>query len=226
MFEYELPKLPYDYNHFEPKISEQIMILHHKKHHQNYINNLNKKLEKTNYSDSSIGSLIIKVFNDPSLDSRLKDEILFHAGGHYNHSLYWLVMGSRIEDITIQFKQQIENDFKSFDNFKSEFINSALNVLGIGWQYLCFDPKKQKLILFSTYNQDTPLVHDFFPIIACDLWEHAYYLQYKTEKKKFLEIWFSLIDWKNVNVFFDMAKRNKYVDFFSDGKVDLMEDLE
>lgn len=221
MTKYELPDLPYSHEHFEPFIPKEIMDLHHKTHHQTYINNLNKFLEQTEYPECYIGQLIHLINKDVSLDPKLKSALLFNAGGHYNHSLYWKCMENDKLTANPALLTQIEKDFGTFENLKEKFLAAALSVLGIGWQYLCYDPKESKLVLFSTFQQGTPLPDGLFPLLACDLWEHAWYLKFKADKKTFLTKWMDVINWDNVSIFFDLAVRNKMVDFLHDGNVDV-----
>lgn len=222
MTEYKLPNLPYAHKDLEPFLTEEIMLLHHKTHHQTYINNLNISLKLTEYPECNIGELIILITKDVSLEQGLKDKLLFNAGGHYNHSLYWKCMDTKTtSEPNIPLTKQIEKDFGSLENLKKEFLAAAGSVLGIGWQFLCYDYENKKLVLHSTFQQGTPLCKNLFPILACDLWEHAWYLKFRANKKDFLAQWMTIINWENVSVFYDMAVKKRIVDFISDGKVDL-----
>ncbi|KRH95075.1 Manganese superoxide dismutase [Pseudoloma neurophilia] len=221
MTEYKLPELQYAHNEFEPVISEEIMKLHHTVHHQNYVNGLNLHLKSLEEPECNIGELIILINKDVTIEPKKKEIILFNAGGHYNHSFYWKCMSKTPTKPNIPLTKQMERDFGSFDEFKKAFLASTLSVFKIGWQFLCYDPKNKKLAFYSTEQHGTPFEEGLLPILACDLWEHAWYLKYKTNKKEFLTKWMDLINWDNVSVFYDLAIKNKIVDFLSDGNVDL-----
>lgn len=221
MTEYKLPDLPYKHDELEPIIPKKIMKLHHLKHHQNYVNGLNTLLKQLKEPECHIGELIILIHKDMTIDKKLKDKILFNAGGHYNHSFYWKCMTRQETQPNITLMAQIVRDFGSMEEFKEKHLQSIMNTYEVGWHFLCFDTAKSKLTFLSTTQHGTPLVHSLLPILACDLWEHAWYLKYTVNKKKFLTKWQTLINWDNISVFYDMAVRAKNVDFLSDGNVDL-----
>lgn len=226
MTQYKLPDLPYEHKEFEPVISEEIMKLHHLKHHQNYVNGLNVLLKELEEPECHIGELITLINKDITIDKKIKKKILFNAGGHYNHSLYWKCMTKLVTSPNIPLTQQIERDFGSMEEFKEKHLASILATYEVGWNFLCYDIKNKKLTFFSTAQHGTPFEHDLFPILACDLWEHAWYLKYKVSKKDFLTAWMDLINWDNVSVFYDIAVQNRIVDFLPDGNVDLFLDVE
>lgn len=175
MSEHTLPQLPYAYNALEPAISEEIMTIHHTKHHQLYITNLNNAIKAYNSAISS---------NDVRKQIELQGAIKFNGGGHINHSLFWKNLapssqgGGQLQDGPL--KQAIERDFGSLDNLKSTFNATIATIQGSGWGWLGFNPKNSKLEVVNTQNQDPLISHH--PIIGVDAWEHAFYLQYKNVK--------------------------------------------
>ncbi|KIJ94584.1 hypothetical protein K443DRAFT_683612 [Laccaria amethystina LaAM-08-1] len=183
-----LPDLPYPYDALEPYISRQIMELHHKKHHQTYVNALNAA--EAAYARAST----------PKERIALQAALKFNGGGHINHSLFWKNLapsaevkkgtGGILKDGPL--KQAIERDFGSLDNLKKQFNEATLGIQGSGWGWLGFNPTANRLELATTPNQD-PLLH-IFPIIGVDIWEHAFYLQYLNVKADYLKAIWSVID--------------------------------
>ncbi|KAI6017907.1 manganese superoxide dismutase [Pisolithus marmoratus] len=175
-----LPELPYAYNALEPHISEQIMKLHHTKHHQAYVNGLNAAEEAYAKSTSTKEKI--------ALQSALK----FNGGGHINHSLFWKNLspvnesGGRLSEGPL--KDALERDFRSVDNFKKRFNAATAAIQGSGWGWLGYNPATEKLEIVTTPNQDPLISH--VPIIGIDIWEHAFYLQYYNVKADYLNaIW-------------------------------------
>ncbi|KAF9495785.1 manganese superoxide dismutase [Pleurotus eryngii] len=187
-----LPNLPYDYNALEPFISEEIMKLHHQKHHQTYVNGLNAAEES--YASAQSTKEQIK------LQSALK----FNGGGHINHSLFWKNLapasgdGGKLPDGPL--KQAIERDFGSVEEFKKRFNTTTAAVQGSGWGWLGFNPTTEKLEVTTTPNQDPLITHA--PIIGVDIWEHAFYLQYKNVKPDYLNAIWNVINFKEAETRF------------------------
>ncbi|WFD28874.1 superoxide dismutase [Malassezia nana] len=187
MTEYSLPPLPYEYNALEPFISADIMQVHHGKHHQTYVNNLNAST---------------KAYNDAvqAQDVRKQMELLtavkFNGGGHINHALFWKSMapvsqgGGQLKDGPL--KQAIDKDFGDFEKFKAAFTTKALGIQGSGWCWLGLS-KNGRLDLVIAKDQDTLTTHH--PIIGWDGWEHAWYLQYKNDKASYLKQWWNVVNW-------------------------------
>ncbi|KAG8686493.1 hypothetical protein FRC08_012485, partial [Ceratobasidium sp. 394] len=172
-----LPDLPYAYNALEPYISEEIMTLHHKKHHQTYVNGYNTAVESLN-----------KLVGDPSSARQqiaLQSAIKFNGGGHINHSLFWKNLapasgaGGKLKAGPLA--DAINRDFKSFENFKKEFNAASLGIQGSGWGWLVLNTSNQRLDIITTPNQD-PVLPPYVPLFGVDMWEHAFYLQYKNVK--------------------------------------------
>ncbi|ASD30508.1 superoxide dismutase [Chlamydia abortus] len=188
---YTLPPLPYDYSALEPVISAEIMHLHHQKHHQGYINNLNEALKKLDLAD---------VQQDLTQLIALEPTIRFNGGGHINHSLFWEMLAPIGQGGGVPPKhgllKLIEKFWGTFDNFLKEFIKFAAPIQGSGWAWLGFCPEKQELTLHATVNQD-PLeaTTGKVPLLGVDVWEHAYYLQYKNVRLDYLKAIPQVINW-------------------------------
>ncbi|AUX84677.1 superoxide dismutase [Acinetobacter sp. ACNIH2] len=193
---YTLPHLPYAYDALEPHIDAKTMEIHHRKHHQTYINNINAGIEGTPWENLTVEQLVTQVNNVPT---QLKNNIINNAGGHANHSLFWTIMspqggGQPIGKIAVA----IEAELGGFDNFKEAFTKAALTRFGSGWAWLTVTPD-QKLLVESSANQDSPLMQGHTPILALDVWEHAYYLKYQNRRPEYISAFFNVIDWQEVN---------------------------
>ena len=195
-----LPKLPYSYDALEPYIDKQTMEVHHSKHHQTYVDKLNKALE--NYNEDKSLNLLLKKASDSNTAIRN------NAGGHFNHSLFWQLLspnpnGEKSIPLT-KLSEAINNQFKSFDNFKKEFTEIALKTFGSGWCWLILQEGKLKIT--STPNQDNPLMNmaseNGKPILALDIWEHAYYLKYQNKRADYITNWWNIINWKKAEELF------------------------
>ena len=193
---YTLPHLPYAYDALEPHIDAKTMEIHHRKHHQTFINNINAGIEGTPWENLTVEQLVTQVNNVPT---QLKNNIINNAGGHANHSLFWTIMspqggGQPIGKIAVA----IEAELGGFDNFKEAFTKAALTRFGSGWAWLTVTPD-QKLLVESSANQDSPLMQGHTPILALDVWEHAYYLKYQNRRPEYISAFFNVIDWQEVN---------------------------
>lgn len=199
---YTLPHLPYPYDALEPHIDAKTMEIHHRKHHQTYINNINAGIEGTPWENLTVEQLVTQVNNVPT---QLKNNIINNAGGHANHSLFWTIMspqggGQPIGKIAVA----IEAELGGFDNFKEAFTKAALTRFGSGWAWLTVTPD-QKLLVESSANQDSPLMQGHTPILALDVWEHAYYLKYQNRRPEYISAFFNVIDWQEVNRRYEQA---------------------
>lgn len=193
---YSLPKLPYAYDALEPNIDTQTMEIHHTKHHQTYINNINVAIEGTEWEKLSVEALVSKVNEVPA---ELKNNVINNAGGHANHSLFWTVMspqggGEPIKEIA----EAIEKDIGGFEKFKEAFTKAALTRFGSGWAWLSVTPEK-KVIVESSANQDSPLMNGNIPVLGLDVWEHAYYLKYQNRRPEYIAAFFNVVNWEEVN---------------------------
>lgn len=189
-------KIKLDYVSLEPYIDDKTLDIHYNKHYQKYVDNLNRLLKEGNYKYNSIYDLIENI---DSINLNDRGEILFNLGGVVNHYLYFYGMSDRGNNKPIgRIKDDIEIYFNTYDEFKSEFKKSAMNLQGSGYTFLVLDDKKN-LKIINTSNQDTPYYYGFIPIITLDLWEHAYYLKYQNRKEEYVNAWFNLIDFVKVN---------------------------
>ncbi|KAF9269466.1 manganese and iron superoxide dismutase [Marasmius fiardii PR-910] len=196
-FLHTLPDLPYPYNALEPHISEEIMKLHHQKHHQTYVNGLNAAEEAYTKSASSKERIALQ----PALK--------FNGGGHINHTLFWNNLapangdGGKLSDGPL--KQAIERDFGSVENFKKSFNTKTAAIQGSGWGWLGYNSTTKKLEIVTTANQDPLISHE--PIIGVDIWEHAFYLQYKNVKPDYLNAIWNVINFKEAEKRFVEASK-------------------
>jgi Fe-Mn family superoxide dismutase len=191
---YILPKLNYNYNALEPFIDEQTMVIHHTKHHQAYVDNLNNALDKhPELFEKDLESLLK---NLESLPQDIKTAVQNNGGGHYNHQLFWELLTPNQEPINNELLKVIEKDFGSFDNFKEAFTNAAKTRFGSGWAWLVLT-NENKLVVTSTANQDTPL-HLGKPLLALDVWEHAYYLKYQNRRPDYISAFWNIVNWNKV----------------------------
>ena len=193
---FTLPDLPYDFNALEPYIDARTMEIHHGKHHQAYIDNLNKALEK---APALQGKTIEEILRDPSSwPEEVQTAIRNHGGGHYNHSLFWKAMSSNAGgQPTGELLDKINASFGSFDEFKKKFSDSAITRFGSGWGWLSVD-SAGSLRVTSTPNQDCPLMEGLKPILGIDVWEHAYYLLYQNRRPEYVENFWNVINWDQV----------------------------
>jgi Fe-Mn family superoxide dismutase len=199
---YSLPDLPYDYNALEPVISAEIMELHHSKHHQTYVTNLNAATEQ--YEEA--------VHNgDLSKQIALQGAIRFNGGGHINHDIFWTNLAPQSQgggdDPTGELMTKIEQTFGSFEDFKTKFSAQTAAVQGSGWGWLGYNQAKDSLEIVTMPNQD-PLKGStgLEPLLGVDVWEHAYYLQYKNVRPDYLKAIWEVVNWNNVNERFVKAK--------------------
>lgn len=194
---YVLPELPYSYDALEPFFDKQTMELHHSKHHQTYVNNANAALAEL---DDEFGQLPVETLIS-QLDTLPADKrriLRNNAGGHANHSLFWSILKLNTE-LRGALKSAIIRDFGSVDAFKAEFEKAAASRFGSGWAWLVY--KDGKLHVVSTANQDSPLMGEVisgasgYPIIALDVWEHAYYLHYQNRRPDYIKAFWSVVNW-------------------------------
>lgn len=197
-----LPQLPYAYDALEPHVDAQTMEIHHTKHHQTYINNLNAALEGTEFANLSAEEVVRQLDKLPQ-DKR--GAVQNNGGGHANHSLFWTVMapnaGGKPEGALAE---AIESQLGGFDAFKEAFTKAALTRFGSGWAWLSVTPEK-KLVVESTGNQDSPLMTGNTPILGLDVWEHAYYLRYQNRRPEYIGAFFNVINWPEVSRRYDAA---------------------
>jgi len=195
-YPYTLPQIPYPYNALEPYIDQMTMEIHHTKHHQAYINNLNSALEKyTEFHNLELEEILKDL---SKLPEEIRTIVRNNGGGHYNHTLFWEIMkpnggGDPDEEL----RKVIEENFGSFENFKNLFSESALKHFGSGWAWLVVTSDK-KLKVYSLPNQDSPLMIGDFPIMGLDVWEHAYYLKYQNRRNEYIQNWWNVVNWDKI----------------------------
>ena len=193
---FELPKLQYSYDALEPYIDAKTMEIHHSKHHQTYITNLNKALES--YPELFEKSLEDLLANLDQIPESIRVAVRNGGGGHYNHTLFWQIIGPKSDSNPSEnMNSLITDSFESFDNFKSEFNEKATKQFGSGWGWLCQD-KSGKLVTLSTPNQDTPISSGLNPVLGIDVWEHAYYLNYQNKRPDYINAFWEIINWEAV----------------------------
>lgn len=187
-----LPDLPYDYNALEPYIAADIMQLHHTKHHNTYVNNLNVAEEKLAEAVAT---------NDVSQIIQLQPALKFNGGGHLNHSIFWEVLSPKGGgEPTGDLMETIRRDFESFENMKKELSTVSVGVQGSGWGWLGYNPASGRLRIATCLNQD-PLqpTTGLIPLFGIDVWEHAYYLQYKNVRPDYVNAIWNIVNWENVS---------------------------
>lgn len=199
---FHLPKLSYAYKALEPYIDAHTMEIHYTKHHATYTENLNKAIENTKFQNLSIEEILKEGIDSPVIRN--------NAGGFYNHSLFWRILTCpKSSKPSESFIFYIEESFNSFDKFKTEFTDLAMNNFGSGWTWLSICPKSGKLFISSTPNQDNPIMPIVdkmgVPILGLDIWEHAYYLKYKNKRFQYIKSFWKIVNWEEV---FKLLKTN------------------
>ena len=198
---FEVPPLPYDYNALEPHIDEQTMRIHHDKHHQAYVDNANKALEGTEWADRSIEDILADLEIIPE-DKRTA--VRNNVGGHANHSLFWEIMGPNGGgEPGGSLGEAITSVFGSFADLKAAVNDGGVKRFGSGWTWLVHDGTG--LAVYSTANQDSPIMQSDVPLLGIDVWEHSYYLKYQNRRPDYLEAWWNVVNWDAVQQRYDQA---------------------
>lgn len=202
---YTLPDLPYAHNALEPHIDARTMEIHHSKHHQAYINNLNAALEK--HSDFAAPADVDDLLRDFSkVPGDIQTAVRNNGGGHSNHSLFWTVMGPNAGgEPGGELGEAIRSAFGDFAAFREKFGNAAKGRFGSGWAWLVADGGSVAVV--DTANQDSPLIEGRTPILGLDVWEHAYYLNYQNRRPDYIEAWWNVVKWDEVGKRFAAASR-------------------
>ena len=195
-YPYSLPSLPYAFDALEPHIDAKTMEIHHGKHHQAYVNNLNAALEKApEWQKKGLGEILASLDKVPEA---VRAAVRNNGGGHWNHTAFWKLMAKgaggapKGEVATL-----IDKSFGGFDKFKEQFAAAAMGRFGSGWAWLLFD--HGKLAITSTPNQDNPAMEKKTPILGLDVWEHAYYLKYQNRRADYVAAWWNVVNWEQVN---------------------------
>nr|BBH94167.1 hypothetical protein KTA_23660 [Thermogemmatispora argillosa] len=192
---FELPPLPYSFDALEPYIDAQTMQIHHDKHHGTYVANLNSALEGHPFANLPVEEVLKRINEVPE---NVRTAVRNNGGGHANHSMFWRIMkpnggGQPSGDLA----KAIEQTFGSFENFKNQFNDAGLKRFGSGWVWLVLD-KQGKLQVISTANQDSPYMDGLYPVMGNDVWEHAYYLKYQNRRADYLNAWWNVVNWEEI----------------------------
>lgn len=201
-----LPKLPYSYDALEPFIDEKTMEIHYSKHHQGYVDNLNKVLEQYSEWQRLEVEEILKKLNE--IPEQIRLTVRNNGGGHLNHSLFWEIMGPKGKvkaEPEGELRKEIEKTFGGLNDFKELFSKTAVSRFGSGWGWLSLQ-KDGNLVVHSTPNQDPPLLEGLFPLVGVDVWEHAYYLKYQNRRAEYIENWWNVVNWEKVEEIYAKSK--------------------
>ena len=199
---FTLPALPYAHDALEPWIDKQTMEIHHGKHHQAYVDNLNKAVAGSENENKSLEDLLKNV-------SSLSPAIRNNGGGHFNHSLFWSILSPAKSEMSEKFKAAVIRDFQSTEALITQLKDSGTKRFGSGWVWLCVAPDG-KLFVLSTPNQDNPLMMNIAertgtPVLGIDVWEHAYYLNYQNQRGKYLDAIFNVLNWAEISGRYESA---------------------
>ena len=189
---YTLPELPYNRDALLPYLSPEAFDYHYDKHHAAYVNKLNDLIQGTEYEEKDLNTIIIDSFNQKNMP------IFNNAAQHWNHSFFWNCMSPSGTQPSEQVLELINKSFGSFEAFKEKFSNTALTIFGSGWAWLTIDDNFNMEIM-GLSNAETPLVHGKKPILTLDVWEHAYYIDYRNARPKFIESFWNIVNWDHVN---------------------------
>jgi Fe-Mn family superoxide dismutase len=201
---HSLAELPYSYDALEPYIDAQTMEIHHQKHHNAYVTKLNAALESSSNWQGKDVEELIKNLN--SVPENIRTAVRNNGGGHYNHTIFWNIMGANAGgEPGGDLGASINSTFGSFTEFKDEFSNAAANRFGSGWAWLVLDPSG-RLAVLSTANQDNPITDGFKPLMGLDVWEHAYYLKYQNRRPEYIENWWNVVNWTAVTDRYDSLR--------------------
>lgn len=193
---HKLPLLPYDFSALEPHIDTRTMAVHHDKHHQAYVDNLNKALE--GYEDLQKMTVVELLRNLDEIPEVIRTAVRNNGGGHANHSMFWPSLSPTGGELKGSLAEDIDEAFGSFESFKDQFTQAALARFGSGWTWLCVDGEGG-LVVTSTSNQDNPISTGLIPILGLDVWEHAYYLKYENRRSDYIAAWWHIVNWTEVS---------------------------
>ncbi|MGT2865617.1 superoxide dismutase [Streptococcus fryi] len=197
-----LPDLPYAYDALEPTIDAETMQLHHGKHHAAYVANVNAALEKHPEIGEDLEALLADV---TAIPADIRQAVINNGGGHLNHALFWQLMTPEKTAPSAELAAAIDAKFGSFDAFQEAFAQAAATRFGSGWAWLVVN-KEGELEVLSTGNQDTPIMDGHKPILGLDVWEHAYYLNYRNVRPNYIKAFFEVINWNKVEELYQAAK--------------------
>jgi Fe-Mn family superoxide dismutase len=207
--EFQLPPLAYPYNALEPYIDSQTMEIHYSKHHAAYVKNLNEAIKGTAFEAMNLEQILAKI---TTKDTKIRN----NAGGHYNHSFFWKILSPTPNQTSPQgsLYDAICSVFGTIDKFKELFSDKAKSLFGSGWTWLLYN-KKKGLFIENTPNQDNFAMKNIYkntayPIIALDVWEHAYYLKYQNRRPEYIQAFWNVLDWQQANIHYDKALKLSY----------------
>ena len=202
---FKLPELPYGYEDLEPIIDTETMKLHHDKHHRAYVDGLNAALAKhPGWRGSSLETVLRERHKLPE---EIRTSVRNMGGGHYNHTLFWNCLTPQGGSVGADLRHALDAAFGSFDKFQAAFEAAGMKLFGSGWVFLVANPSgRANLEIVTLPNQDTPLDASRVPILACDLWEHTYYLKYRNRRADWLRAWWQVVDWQTASTRLDRAR--------------------
>src|SRR5919201_467589 len=199
---FEVPPLPYDYAALEPHVDEQTMRVHHDKHHQAYVDNANKALEGTEWADRSVEDILADL---EIISEDKRTAVRNNAGGHANHSLFWEIMSpDGGGEPSGALADAIDSTFGGLDALKEAVNDAGVKRFGSGWTWVVHDGTG--LAVYSTPNQDSPVINSDTPLLGIDVWEHAYYLKYQNRRPDYLAAWWNVVNWDGVAERFESAR--------------------
>jgi superoxide dismutase, Fe-Mn family len=196
---FKLEKLEYKYDALEPHIDAQTMEIHHTKHHQAYIDNLNKALVGHEELAAKTAEELLK--NPGDVSEEIKAAVKNNAGGHLNHEFFWTILKKDVKPEG-EILNAINQNFESFDNFKEQFKQAAATQFNGGWAWLVFNITNRKLEIIKTKDHETPITDGKIPLLVIDVWEHAYYIKYQNKRPEYIDNFFNVINWNKVNEYF------------------------
>ena len=204
---YTLPPLPYDYSALEPHIDARTMEIHHSKHHQTYITNLNNALEKAPELQNKNLDELLRDLN--AVPESIRTTVRNNGGGHWNHSMFWVIMAPNAGgEPTGGIADAIKSSFGDFTKMKEQFNAAAMGRFGSGWAWLTAD-RSGKLAIESTPNQDTPIMEGRSAVMGVDVWEHAYYLKYQNRRADYVAAWWNVVNWPEVNKRYEAVRSGR-----------------
>jgi Fe-Mn family superoxide dismutase len=201
---FTVPKLPYALDALEPHIDARTMEIHHDKHHQAYVDNLNKAVAEHPELRGKRAAALLREINQ--VPEPVRQAVINNGGGHVNHSMFWQMMAPRAGgEPNGDVAREIGRAFGGFDQFKTQFSDAAMKRFGSGWAWLVVD-KDGALKVISTANQDSPFMAGQYPVLGVDVWEHAYYLKYQNKRADYVQAWWNVVNWDYVNELYAQAK--------------------
>lgn len=195
-----MQELEYGYDALEPYIDEETMKVHHDKHYKAYFENFTKAIQGSELEGKDVKDILADL---DSIPEEIKQSVINNGGGYFNHRFFWTILKKDVA-FAGEIAEAVKEKFESFDKFKEEFSNAAKTQFGSGWAWLVLDNNELKIV--KTSNQDSPISKEMIPLLAIDVWEHAYYLKYQNKRPDYVEAFFNVINWEKVNEYYLEAK--------------------